>query len=226
MIVDCISDLHGFYPELQGGDLLIVAGDLTASNTPSQWSIFFDWLEAQRYTKKIYIAGNHDNFLTTCGSTKEAIKMGPILRENIEYLCDSGTEFEGLKIWASPWSKKFKGMNPDCMAFTMDSEDELAEKWELIPPDVDLLITHSPPFGILDGIPNPYDGAFFHVGSDSLYELLYTETLKPKLHVFGHIHEGYGHIPKMLDMPSVQFVNASYVNENYEPVNKPIRVIL
>jgi len=52
MIIDCIADLHGFYPELDGGDLLIIAGDITASDKSHQWVEFFKWLAAQDYQKK------------------------------------------------------------------------------------------------------------------------------------------------------------------------------
>src|SRR5690606_22101282 len=85
---------------------------------------------------------------------------------NIEYLCDSGTEFEGLKIWGSPWTKTFLNMNPHCKAFTCDTEEELAEKWDLIPANIDILITHSPPYSILDEINSTDD--MIHVGSESL----------------------------------------------------------
>ncbi len=64
MIIDCIADLHGFYPsDLPGGDLLIIAGDLTATDTQKQHLEFVDWLYKQKYEKKVWIAGNHDNFL-------------------------------------------------------------------------------------------------------------------------------------------------------------------
>jgi len=209
MIIDCISDLHGHYPELEGGDLLIVAGDLTGAHTWQEYDKFYDWINCQNYKKKIAIAGNHDNMWkeATFGSKEDKYTQ-------FEYLCDSGTEFEGLKIWGSPWTKAFKGMNPYCKAFTLDTEEELGVKFSLIPDDTDILITHSPPYGINDYI-GEYDG---HVGSQSLIGKIWRMTT-PKLHVFGHIHEGYG-------VTSGTFVNASHVNEHYEAVNKPIRIEL
>ena len=143
MIIDCISDLHGHYPKLEGGDLLIVAGDLTARDTQMEHMQFLSWIAQQNYKKKIWIAGNHDNYL-------QGTKFIPIKELGMEYLCDSGTEFEGLKIWGSPWTLKFPGMNPHCMAFTCDTEEELAEKWALIPSDTNILITHGPSWGLHD----------------------------------------------------------------------------
>ncbi len=231
MIIDCISDLHGFYPELEGGDLLIVAGNLTATDKIFQYVDFFSWLKKQNYRKKILIAGNHDNFLQNGfpKSQKEAddlkeVKefLESIEEENnpdFEYLCDSGIEFERLKIWGSPWTKTFPGMNPKCKAFTKDTEEELAIKFSLIPEDIDILITHSPPYGFLDKTKRQE-----LVGSKSL--LLKILEVKASLHVFGHIHEKGG---KDMWLPlnnGIIFVNASHVNERYEPVNKPFRIIL
>jgi Icc-related predicted phosphoesterase len=241
MIVDCISDLHGFYPQLEGGDLLIVAGDLTATHSFEQLMRFYCWFDKQDYKKRILIAGNHDGLL----------EEFPPTYGTWEYLCDSGAEFEYiepslifsinekpiiglgetkiLKIWGSPWTKTFPNMNPRCKAFTCDTEKELNEKWALIPEDVDILITHSPPYGIMDAVQRydfDHNSTIENCGSVSLMNRLYSEKIKPKLHVFGHIHEGHGHIQKMMDYPGVQFVNASYVNERYQPVNKPIRIIL
>lgn len=218
MKIDCISDLHGYYPKLEGGDLLIVAGDLTARDEPEEYIYFRNWLSEQNYKKKIVIAGNHDGNLQLdymFGST-------PFL-EIAEYLCDSGTEFEGLKIWGSPWTAQFPGINPKCCAFTVnfgcDTEYWLDDYWKLIPDDTDILITHSPPHGVLDKCLNG------NVGSKTLLEAI--ERIKPKLHIFGHIHECGG--SKLLykhEGPNTWCVNASIVNERYEHVNKPIRIEL
>lgn len=250
MIIDCISDLHGHYPKLEGGDLLIVAGDLTATDTFSGYDQFFKWLEHQKYKCKIVIAGNHDNLLK---SFKDDEKFPePVCYYcdfgDTEYLCDSGTEFRyydtrfpcedtgflpsgqrTLKIWGSPWTKRFEGMNPRCMAFTVDTDEELAEKWALIPDDVDILVTHSPPWGILEEIRDYNTGLKVHVGSPGITFLTY-KRINPKLHIFGHVHEGYG--KKTINeftnssLSKTLFVNASHVNERYEPVNPPIRVEL
>lgn len=218
MIVDCVADLHGFVPELDKGDLLIVAGDLTSRDEAQQHFAMWDWLCNQNYKKIIVIAGNHDNFLQSLDGYDVITHWS----KRLTYLCDSSTEFEGLKIWGTPWTKTFTGMNPRCKAFTFDTENELMNKFEKIPHDTDILITHSPPWGVLD---ETTDG--LSVGSPSLFSWLkYVE--RPKLHVFGHIHEAYGQLECFVshDGNMMKSVNASYVNERYKPVNKPIRIIL
>lgn len=238
MIVDCIADLHGFYPELEGGDLLIIAGDLTAKDTIKEYKKFNNWICNQTYRKIIFIGGNHDNCLKQPEDIIQIFHGDDFPEErwanDIKYLCDSGTEFEGLKIWGSPWTKTFPGMNPHCKAFTYDTEEELAEKWAMISEDTDILITHSPPYGI-------HDKNIGHIrcGSKALYERLI--VIKPRVHVFGHIHEqGYKYSkikhPIKIDQISddiiktelreTHCINSSHVNEKYQPVNKPIRVIL
>lgn len=209
MIIDCISDLHGYFPKLQGGDLLLIAGDLTARDEPYQFEEFKQWLQKQKYTKKILVAGNHDNFLAHLKSPDKYF-------EDATYLCDSGTEFEGLKIWGAPWTKNFPGQNPLCKTFGFDLSTQMLEKFLLIPQDIDILITHSPPLGILDNTRKA------RVGCPHL-ENQVQKMQKLKLHLFGHIHEGYGREEGGL---GTTFVNASFVNEFYEPINAPVRVIL
>lgn len=216
MIIDIVSDLHGFQPELQGGDLLIIAGDLTARDLENEVALFDYWLNKQKYSAKIVIGGNHDNVLQ-----EKRIKL-----QFGTYLEDSGCSFNGFKIWGTPWTKTFPGMNPNCKAFTVDTEDELMDRFDIIPHDTDILITHSPPYGILDGIPQE-DGSLFHAGSHALYNWLkYVE--RPKLHVFGHIHEAYGQAEEFATYNGKMMisVNASHVNEYYKPVNQYIRIKL
>ncbi len=250
MIVDIVSDLHGFKPALHGGDLLIVAGDLTKRDTVKHNEEFREWIKDQKYTKKIVIAGNHDN-LAEKGfyNSKESNDL-----YGFEYLCDSGTEFrywpplkpgmedgtilevKDYKIWGIPWTKRFIGMNPHCMAFTYYDENWFYdEKVMKIPVDVDILITHSPPYGILDKVvreghftlSDPAQQLYEHVGSKSIFGWL-KYVGRPQLHIFGHIHEAYGQcevFPTYNDKMMIS-VNASIMNEHYEPVNKPVRVIL
>lgn len=244
MIIDCVSDLHGYLPSLRksGGDVLIIAGDITAHNSLDEYYRVFDWIYDQNYKKKILVAGNHDIKL------EEEEYKGPQgeMEGVFDYLCDSGVEFEleenlsdectingkkyssriksRLKIWGSPWTKAFEGMNPRCKAFCLDSEEELAKKYELIPEDTDILVTHMPAHGIMDEI---YEEGK-HVGSVALE--LRIKKVMPRLHVFGHIHESHG----LLERPIVHldkrkmcaFANASLVDEEYKFVNKPIRIIL
>lgn len=219
MIIDCISDLHGFYPKLEVGDLLIVAGDCTSDDKENSWNEFETWLVDQKYKDKILVAGNHDNFLA---SQTEHLMWKYWEKVGVTYLQDSLTEIEGLKIWGTPWTLEFEGMNPECKAFTCKNEYELGKKFRSIPIDTDILVTHSPPHGMMDQVynkNNPHDR--FSVGSVDLRNRLLFMSLK--LHVFGHIHESYG---KVLDKYAGDSVNASHVNEFYKPVNRPIRIVL
>jgi Icc-related predicted phosphoesterase len=221
VIIDCIADLHGYYPELEGGDLLIVAGDLTADESSADQLECLSWIQNSKYKKKILIAGNHDNWM-------RKLKHDHFKEWGFTCLCDSGTEFEGLKIWGSPWTPLFEGVKPRCTAFMLP-EEELDAKFALIPDDTDILVTHGPPYGTLDLVKqiNFTEETYFS-GSKSLAKRL--EYIQPFIHVFGHIHECYGSIRKpIMNLKKTKmcnFVNASHVNEYYQPVNKPIRIEL
>lgn len=222
--IDMVSDLHGYYPQLDGGDLLIIAGDLTARDTYKEYENFFEYLRLTEYKRIIIVGGNHDNKLIE--EDEDDCGFPPIIADlmhfhKMTYLCDSVTVFEGLKIWGTPWSLTFPGINPKCTAFT-GTEEELAAKFALIPDDIDILISHSPPFGILDRIKETRQLPGEAVGSLSLNQIVLSRRRMPnlKLHVFGHIHEMGG---KIFETNFTKFVNASYVNERYEPVNKVMR---
>jgi Icc-related predicted phosphoesterase len=222
VIIDCIGCLHGHHPKLEGGDLLIVTGDLTSRHTPLQTVEFLYWLSQQEYRKIIWIAGNHDTQLVEKGDY-EVFFDGKIFNlewpKNTEYLCNSGTEFEGLKIWGTPNSLLFDGVNPKCTAF-MGTEEELKKEYDKIANDIDILISHTPPHGILD---KNIHGE--HCGSKSLRRIM--GRVKPKLWVFSHIHEAYGEYKdKTISGVDYHFINCSYVNERYKPVNKVMRIVL
>jgi Icc-related predicted phosphoesterase len=98
-------------------------------------------------------------------------------------------------------------------AFNLQRGPALREKWALIPEGTDVLITHGPPFGILD-----WTARGERVGCEDLLEAV--RRVKPRLHVFGHIHEGYGEH----EQDGTRFVNASICTEAYQPTNAPIVV--
>jgi Icc-related predicted phosphoesterase len=249
MIIDCISDLHGHYPELPEGDLLIIAGDLTRNDSLTEVNRFKDWIVSisMNYKKIINIGGNHDNWV----QQRNYMNGDPMSWESpfLSYLEDTGTEIcwypdlslmnEGmvyerikLKIWGSPWTLKFDGINPKCSAFT-GTEEELAEKFALIPEGLDILITHSPLYGILDEIKGKSSRGKVgeHVGSKSLKNRIWNMENPPKIIIHGHIHEGYGEYLECWyecsnDHFHQRIINCSHVDENYNPVNKPMRIYL
>ena len=115
-------------------------------------------------------------------------------------------------------------MNSKCMAFTVDTEEELAEKWSEIPDDTDILITHGPKWGTFDRVGNDF------TGSQSLLLWISEHKNTLQLHVHGHIHEYHGIYDfrslqkRMNDLITPVYINCSYVNERYQPVNKPITI--
>jgi len=222
MIVDCIADLHGSRPQLCGGELLIIAGDLCATDFEKELEDFRRWDALSLYDQVVIVPGNHDTVLESLSG--EAQGLFP---RNVSYLVDSEAKFGRCKIWGSPWTKQFEGMNPRCMAFTLPAEKDLEEKWGLIPSDTDILVTHSPPFLYGD-----LSAKGKHCGSITLRDR--ARMLRSlRLWVFGHIHEGHGcyiadddlGLPfdrKILSRHTpLIMVNASIMNERYKPVHKP-----
>lgn len=210
MKIVCISDTHNCNEQIEvpDGDILIHAGDATINGTQLEVEAFLNWFSRLRHKHKIFIAGNHDWLYETNNHLARILTAD----SDIKYLQDSFVEIEGLKIYGSPWQPRFFDW-----AFNLNRGAELAEKWKLIPDDIDILITHGPPNGILDEVPRKYFTE--NTGCEELVkrvEELARNNLK--LHVFGHIHCGYGRAEKF----GVKFVNASNCDEAYEPTQKPI----
>lgn len=211
MIIDCISDLHGHRPMLEGGDLLIIAGDMTASNIIKAWDNFFCWLVDVPYDQIIYIGGNHDGVLEESISSEEGRKLSQTTRRSRtgEYLCDNGYEYKGIKIWGSPYTPTYGNWS-----FMEERGEAIKKHWDLIPDDTQIVITHGPPHRILDQV----DGE--NAGCEELAERIKKLT-NLKYHVFGHVHEAFG----VYNRKGVTYLNCSYVNERYEPVNYPLRIV-
>jgi Icc-related predicted phosphoesterase len=213
MKIVCISDTHNCNAEIQvpDGDLLIHAGDATIRGTQPEVEDFMAWFAGLPHRYKIFVAGNHDWLFEHDNRFARLLTAN----FNIKYLEDSFVEIEGLKIYGSPWQRRFFDW-----AFNLNRGAELAEKWDLIPDDTDVLITHGPPHGILDEVPRKYSTE--NTGCEELRRKIeqISQSGKLKLHVFGHIHCGYGEHSEF----GVKFVNASVCDESYAPTQPPIVV--
>ena len=189
MTIVCISDTHELHRELYvpDGDILIHAGDFTMfSKSASAILDFNEWLGKLPHRWKILIPGNHEFFLESDPSRRRLIS-------NATVLINEGIEIAGLKIWGSPVTPLYGG------AFGLSSPADRVKLYAKIPDGLDILVTHGPPYSILDRSP----GALHHAGCPQLREAV--SQLKPKLHVFGHIHGAHG----MLSTEGTLFVNAA-----------------
>ena len=184
---------------------------------PSEAESFFSWYDSiEGYETKILISGNHDRIMENDPSWASGVLTG---YKTIEYLQDEELTlyFDGpngdfpednIHIWGSPWQPNFNNW-----AFNLERGEEIKRKWNLIPQNTDILITHGPPFSKLDFV-----NRGGNVGCEDL--LSKVNSIKPKIHVFGHIHEGAGYV---FD-GTTHFFNASVLNDRYEFRNKPITI--
>lgn len=200
-----ISDTHGQHDKviIPDVDCLIHCGDISSMGTFSQVSDFMDWLLKVDVQTKIFVAGNHD-FLLENDPNFGKLFLSPLTSVGIIYLNDSSIEFNGIKIHGSPMSPRFGNW-----AF-MAERWNIKKHWDKIPNDTEILITHSPPQAIFD---ETVDGV--NAGCEELS--LAINRIKPKYHLFGHIHEGRGRVK----LKNTEFINASCVDENYNFKHQP-----
>jgi Icc-related predicted phosphoesterase len=209
-----ISDTHGLHGQMQvpEGDILVHAGDMTNVGRINEVAALGVWLREmeKRFKFIVIVAGNHDWLFQKNRALAESLINQGTMGEatgKIIYLQDSGVTIDGLKIHGSPQTPWFFDW-----AFNV-RRGELKPYWDKIPEGLDILITHGPPSGILDQA-DPHLGSE-HVGCEELMEAV--ERTKPKIHVFGHIHGGYG----KMEHVNTTFINASICDERYKPINAP-----
>jgi len=198
-----ISDTHNQHGnlDLPRGDVLVHAGDFTMRGTETEVEAFGAWLGAQPFEHKVIVAGNHDFLFEQDPARARALLPG-----DVHYLQDSEVTLGGLRFWGSPWQPWFMDW-----AFNLQRGPALASKWALIPEGIDVLITHGPPQGTADRTVNGED-----VGCADLAVAM--DRVKPRLSVFGHIHEGYGVYENR--------INAAICDQKYRLVNPPVVVDL
>jgi 3',5'-cyclic AMP phosphodiesterase CpdA len=159
-----LSDTHGLHRQIENlplAEVIVHTGDFCEKGTVEEVEDFVEWFASLPHKHKIFVAGNHDDCLH--GAAIEGLPDG------VHYLCHSGIEIDGVRFYGLP----------------MFVADELSGEYEKaisrIPSDTDVLITHQPPYGILDVT----DGV--HYGNISLLGRVL--SIKPRLHLFGHVHK-------------------------------------
>ena len=217
MRVVCISDTHNQLQDIEipEGDLLLHAGDLSMSfstRTPHILAEQIVILSRLPHKHKVFVAGNHDFGFQ---NNKEAMLefMQSLNCPSLHYLEHESIELNirgrKIKIFGSPWQPYFHDW-----AFNLPRGPALAKKWEDIPLDTDIVLTHTPAGGYLDQCGKN------HVGCHDLTPRLL--LVKPKLHVSGHIHVGHGEVTDH----GIHFINAAIIGRGYKPANEPYVVDL
>lgn len=197
-----ISDTHGLHQELElpKGDVIIHGGDITDHGTKEEVVGFLDWFEKLDYQYKIFIGGNHDIYLD-----ENPVDLLELIPENVVYLNNRGIEINNLKIWGSPTC-------PDLIGWAFGKHRrEMIDHWKYMPKEIDILITHTPPYGILDK-----SGLKRSLGCEYLMEKV--KEIKPQYHIFGHIHASYG----LTKIDKTTFINASNLDSYKGLINPPV----
>lgn len=206
MKIQVISDTHSKHGEIkieEGLDMIIHCGDSTnyrdLYTNEIEFRGFTEWFLSLDIKYKVLIAGNHDAWATKLYN-KDFLKG-----KGIYYLEHEYVEIEGLKLFGSPYTPTFGDW------YFMKDRSKLNKYWEYLEEGIDILITHGPPQGILD-LSRDKDRTLEFCGDKSLLNHVF--RVKPKYHVFGHIHNFKDCVNQGKRVYSeINFINASVVED-------------
>jgi Icc-related predicted phosphoesterase len=177
-----ISDTHGHHGMLDipyDIDVVVFSGD--ESNTKDYTNAnetldFIEWFSSLYIETKIMIAGNH-----SAAIYNKWVRRSEIEEKGIIYLENESTTVNRIKYFGTPYSPTFHEW------FFMKDRGKMHKVWDLMDKDVDVIISHGPPKGILDLSVNP-DGSLDLCGDGNLKTRLMKKEFNPKAVLFGHIH--------------------------------------
>lgn len=214
-----ISDTHLQHEKhkinIPSGDILIHAGDATWTGRPEEIEVFSKWFHSFPHKYKVFIAGNHD-ILFEKNEEAALTCYRQYANETSYYLNDSFVVINGIKIYGSPYQPEF-GYD---WAFNRRRGQDIEHIWKNIPSDTNILVTHGPAYGYGDSIPHVIlgDERIDKVGCFDL--LRHVKRVKPRYHIFGHIHSGYG-VFKDNEF-DITYINCSICDEEYVAWHDPI----
>lgn len=182
MRVVAISDTHCGHHELDlpEGDMLVHAGDFLGWGTAPELDSFIAWLDAQPFEHKVVVPGNHDRII------EQSPLAEKLLARHCTLLIDRVVMIRGFKIYGMPWTPRYLDWS-----FYHDRESpEMLAVVDRIPKNLDLLITHGPPYGTADATRRA--GSVGCEVLDARLRGMAEYGHEPRHHVFGHIHECAG----------------------------------
>ncbi|XP_063692736.1 metallophosphoesterase domain-containing protein 1-like [Bolinopsis microptera] len=205
-----ISDTHNrtsIETDIPDGDVLLHCGDATIRSFKKEFVSFNEWIGALPHPKKIVIAGNHDRFLelrplNTFFNVFGASDREELLEEftNYTYIEDESINVHGYTIYGSPWTPVHLG------GFQKQRGKSIRTKWDMIPSNTDILLTHGPPVSVGD-LTKHGD----YAGCVDLLDQI-QNRIKPLFHCFGHIHEGNG----VYTDTTTTYINAAICDISYK----------
>jgi Icc-related predicted phosphoesterase len=210
-----IGDTHNQLNQidLPEADVLVHAGDLTMGGRLQELVKLNNHLGAikKKYRHVLIVPGNHDLLF------QERESFARSFITNATVLIDEEIVIDGIKFFFSPWQTWFLNWAYNFPENDRETCEVAAAKYAQIPDDVNVLVSHGPPYMMLDKVDhyNPKNIRGLHVGCPALAKRV--DQIKPLLHVFGHIHASYGKVVTN----DTTFINACICNEEYKPVNKP-----
>lgn len=202
MVLVLFGDTHELHREVEvpTGNILICVGDFTMfSRSFSAIVDFNEWLGELPHRHKIVVPGNHEFFLESNPKRRG-------LLDNAHVLIDEGIEIEGLRFYGSPMTPLYGA------AFGKSSPNDRERHWSKVPDDTHVLVTHGPPFGILDVSPDQAE----RMGDPELRNRV-RELPSLKLHAFGHIHGAHGAVEE----DGVTFANVALMGHLGDLVQAP-----
>lgn len=225
MKIVCISDTHTLHNQithmLPNADVLVHAGDFSGHGSVYDFQSFSRWIGHVEYKYKaiVIIPGNHDWLAED--DPQMARKIITTGKTKTHFLIDESVVIDGVVFYGSPWQPRFYDW-----AFNLNRGKPLKDKWDQIPEDTNVLITHGPPATVLDECPRGH-GMVENVGCVDLSNRIFNGLPNLKLHVFGHIHDQHGAVVKKNILgQDITYVNACTLNDKYQVAYLPIEITI
>ena len=224
ILITAISDTHLKHKQiiLPKADILIHAGDWTATGQHNQVRDFLKWVNKLVYTTDkfeyvVLCAGNHDLSIEREPSFRNSV-LEEYTNDQVIYLENGSVELNGIKIYGTPWTPEFNNWAFNYKRGSIQAEAII----DNIPRDTDILVTHGPPQGILDQCAYKHPLYPERAGCELLRHHIEEKLNNLKYHIMGHVHENFGY--DFNTLPPITFINASICNLQYQPVNKPFLI--
>ena len=224
-----VSDSHNKHNELilPQGTILIHCGDGTYHGEVAETINWLVWLQLQthKYQAVLSIFGNHEIYVSQ--NVDEFRELRSIYAPDVKWLTMNSWKdpVSGLKFYGCPYVNFINGH-----WVWEATESEMEELVKKIPNDIDVLISHGPPYGILDNFYRKraiddltarfgirFEEIELKVGSKALLKRI--QEIRPSVVCFGHIHENGN---TKLEIDGITYINAAILDEHYEIAHEPM----